>query len=251
MPATIPGGRRFTTGDRVPANAYRVPPERLLTGASLGNLEMFLKLTPESDVAALWSALDTQIYCGRWLAQIYVTGERATAVETIHAPAYQATAYRGGGLTIRKRTFLPFRDSMLQIAYMTVTLENLTAAPIDAAIICDVHYPAFVWPGVYKVPDITQRNKRVENVERGGAVISSTSGRETEVRVFGADVEPVSTNLNDRGLNQAYSVTVPARATSTIAMRMAISNVGAEAGLRLFDDAPSAAAALVETEASY
>jgi glycogen debranching enzyme len=235
----------------VPANAYRCPPERLLTGASLGNLEMFLKLTPESDVAALWSALDTQIYCGRWLAQIYVAGERASAVETIHAPAYQETAYRGGGLNIRKRTFLPFRESMLQIAYMTISMENPTTAPIDAAIICDVHYPAFVWPGVYKVPDITQRNKRVENVERNGAVVSSTAGRETEVRVFGADVAPVSTNLNDRGLNQAYSATVPARSTRTIAMRMAISNVGAEAALRLFEDAPSAAAALVETEASY
>lgn len=235
----------------MPANAYRCPPERLLTGASLGNLELFLKLTPESDVAALWSALDTQIYCGRWLTQIYVAGERAGAVETIHAPAYQGTTYGGGGLVIRKRAFLPFRESMLQIAYLTVTLENPTAAPIDAAIMCDVHYPAFVWPGVYKVPDIGQRNKRVEHVERDGAVISSTIGRDHEVRVFGADVPPASTHLNDRGLNQAYSVRVPARSTRTVALRMAISNLGQQSALRTFDDAPSAADSLAETEASY
>ena len=235
----------------MPANAYRVPPERLLTGASLGNLELFLKLTPESDVAALWSAIDTQFYCGRWLTQIYVAGERAVAVETIHAPAYQGTSYAGGGLVIRKRAFLPFRETMLQIAYMTVTMENPTGAAIDAAIMCDVHYPAFVWPGVYKVPDIGQRNKRVENAERDGAVISSTIGRENEVRVFGANVLTASTHLNDRGLNQAYSVKVPARETRTVAMRMAISNLGREAALKIFDDAPSAADTLAETEASY
>jgi glycogen debranching enzyme len=222
-----------------------------LTGASLGNLELFLKLTPESDIAALWSAIDSQIYCGRWLTQIYVAGDRAAAVETIHAPAYQGTSYVGGSLHIHKRAFLPFRESMLQIAYMTVSLENPTSAAVDAAIICDVHYPAFVWPGVYKVPDIGQRNKRVEHTERDGAVISSTVGRETEVRVFGADVQPVSTHLSDRGLNQAFAVKVPPRESRTVAIRMAISNLGREAALHLFDDAPPAATALGEAEASY
>jgi hypothetical protein len=222
-----------------------------MTGASLGNLELFLKLTPTSDVAGLWSALDNEVYCGRWVTQIYVGGATAKAVETTHAPAFQSTRYQIGELTIEKMTFVPVRADLLRVVYSTVTVDNPSDVAIEAAVVCDIHYPAFVWPSVYKVPDLAQRNKRMTHVQRDGAVISKTIGREDEVRVFGADIAPAATGLNDLGLSQTYSLAVPARSRRTIAMRMAIDNGGTETALRGFDDASDVHAALDATKAAY
>src|SRR4029077_5888649 len=140
---------------------------------------------------------------------------------------------------------------LLRVVYCTVTVDNPSDAAIDAAIVCDIHYPAFVWPSVYKVPDLGQRNKPMAHVQGDGAVISKTIGREDEVRVFGADMEPAATGLNDLGLSQTYSLSVPARSRRTVALRMAVENGGSESALRGFDDASNVRAALDATKAAY
>jgi hypothetical protein len=235
----------------VSAHVYRYPPEKLLTGASLGNLELFLKLTAHSDVSCLWSAIDNQIYCGRWLTQIAVEHERAVAVETAHAPSFQETSYRCAGMAIRKRVFIPVRDSQLQIVHVQLDFENPTEAAIRAAVACDVHYPAFVWPGMYKVPDMAERNKRVANREIDGLIVSTTVGREMEARVFGADVEPADTALSDRGFVRSYAVDVPARGSRTIAINLAIGANGGEGVMRAYREAPPPDVTLGQAEAAY
>ncbi|MDQ6781746.1 MAG: hypothetical protein M3Z37_11425 [Candidatus Eremiobacteraeota bacterium] len=233
------------------AFAYRYPVDKLLTGASLGNLATFLKLTPQSDVASVWSALDNQFYCGRWVTHLYVNGERGLPIEMTHAAAYQETSYHCGPLRARKRTFLPMRGDSLQVVYVTVELENASAETQTAAIMCDIHYPAFVWPGTYKVPDQAQRNKRVEHKETNGYIVSSTIGKPGEVRVFGGDAEPVSTYVSDRGLSRTYSVSVPAGATASASFAMGVGNAGEEAALNAYRSLPSAARALQDAQEYY
>ncbi len=231
--------------------AYRYPVDRLLNGASFGNAETFLKLTPQSDVAGLWSALDDQEYCGRWVTHVYIGGERSQALETVFRPAFQETSYSCGALSVRKRTFLPMRGEHLQIVYMIVEIDNPTNQPYDAGIMCDVHYPAFVWPGMYKVPDQDQRAKRIDNREQNRQIVSVTRGREHEVRVFFADAEVAATYAGDRGFSRTYHAHVPARAGARIALTLSISNKGDRAALTAMRKAPNADVALAQTEAFY
>jgi len=234
----------------VPAFAYRYPVDKLLTGACLGNLASFLKLTPQSDVAGYWGASDNQFYCGRWVTHMYVAGERAMPVDTTHADAYQETSYTCGAIRIRKRTFLPMCDP-LRVVYVVVTFENLGADEHAAAVMCDVHYPAFVWPGTYKIPDQGQRNKRVSHKEQDGLIISATVGRPDEVRVFAGSGEPTSTYVSDRGFSRTYGVTVRPNASATIAFSLAISHQGEATALTTHRTAPRAEEALAEAQAYY
>jgi glycogen debranching enzyme len=234
----------------LPAFEYRYPADKLFTGASFGNLETFVKLTPHSDVAGLWSARDNQFYCGRWVTHAFVGGERATAVDTIHAQAFQETTYVCGSLRIRKRVFLPMREP-LSVLRVMLEFANDTDAPVEAAVMCDVHYPAFVWPNTYKVPDHAQRNKRVSNREEDGLILSATVDRPNEVRVFGGEPEVVSTYVSDRGFSRTFSLVVPQRSTITTSFAMAIGDRGERDAVRTFREAPTAAAALTETNEFY
>ncbi len=234
----------------MPAFAYRYPVDKLLTGASFGNLETFLKLTPQSDVAGLWSARDNQFYCGRWVTQFFVHGERASAVETTHAQAYQSTSYGCGSLRISKIVFLPMNEPF-GILRVLVDFRNDGDEAVEAAVMCDVHYPAFVWAGTYKVPDHAQRNKRVRNREEDGLIISTTIDRPQEVRVFGSDAEVVSTYVSDRGFSRTHSIRVEGRAMASMSFSMAISGSGEEQARRILHEAPAPRAALAETDAYY
>src|SRR6202023_353124 len=106
------------------------------------------------------------------------------------------------------RAFLPVRQDFPEIFLLVLPFEKETGLPLTATVSCDVHFPAFVWPGMYKVPEMSQRNKRVTNCERDDLIISSTVGQESEVRVFGADAEIASTSLSDRGFSRSYKVEV-------------------------------------------
>jgi hypothetical protein len=234
----------------VPAFAYRYAVDKLLTGASFGNLTEFVKLTPQTDVASLWSARDNQFYCGRWVTHMYVGGERAVPLETTHAQAYQETSYRCGALGVRKRAFVPMTEP-LAVLYVIVTFDNPTSDAVDAAVICDVHYPAFVWPGNYKVPDQAQRNKRVTNREQDGLIVSPTIGRPQEVRVFGGTAEPVSTYVSDRGFSRTYRVSVPPAGSTSVAFAMFISNEGEQAALQAYATLPPAQTAFESADAFY
>ena len=234
----------------MPTNAYRYPVDKLFTGACFGNLSSFLKLTPQSDISGYWNAFDNQFYCGRWVTQMYIAGERAVPIDTTHADAYQETSFTCGPVIIRKRTFLPMCEP-LQVVYVEVTFDNPTSEQVSAAVMCDVHYPAFVWPGTYKVPDQDQRNKRVTHKEQDGSIISETVGRPNEVRIFEGSAEPTSTYVTDRGFSRTFALTVPARSTAGIAFRMAISHKGEAAALAAHREAPVAADALVDTQEYY
>jgi hypothetical protein len=230
---------------------YRYPVERLISGAAFGNLETFLKLTPNSDVASLWSALDDQSYCGRWITHVFIHGERAGARETTFAPAYQATSYSCAGLAIEKRTFLPMAGAALRIVYQLLDIENPHDEPVDVAVMCDVHFPAFVWPGMYKVPEQAQRMKRVRNQERDGAIVSSTIGAEHEVRVFGSTMEPVATYVSERGFSRTFRLSVGPHDRARAGVALAISDKGEDAALAAYRTAPDGSSALAHAQAFY
>src|ERR1700736_873668 len=234
----------------MPTTAYRYPVDKLLTGACFGNLSSFLKLTPQSDISGYWNAFDNQFYCGRWVTHMYIAGERAIPIDTTHADAYQETSFTCGPIIIRKRTFLPMCEP-LQVGYIEVTFENPTGEQVNAAVMCDVHYPAFVWPGTYKVPDQDQRNKRVSHKELDDMIMSETVGRPNEVRIFTSSGEPTSTYVTDRGFSRTFALSVPARSTAAIAFRMAISHKGEAAALATHREAPAAEDALVDTQEYY
>ena len=230
---------------------YRYPVDRLISGAAYGNLETFLKLTPNSDIASLWSALDDQSYCGRWITHVYARGERAKARETTFEPAAQSTSYSCAGLAIEKRAFLPMRGGSLGGVYQLIEIDNPHDEPVDVAIMCDVHFPAFVWPGMYKVPEQAQRMKRVSNVERNGLLISTTIGDENEVRVFGSTMEAVATYLSERGFSRTFRLTVGARGQARAGIALAISDRGERSALSTFRKAPDAPSALADARAYY
>ncbi len=232
------------------AFAYRYPVDKLLTGASLGNFASFLKLTPQSDIAGFWSASDNQFYCGRWVTHFYVDGVRATPIETTHADAYQETSFACGPVRVRKRTFLPMCDP-LRVVYVVVVFENSGPETVLATAMCDVHYPAFVWPGTYKVPDQGQRNKRVAHSERDGLIVSATVGRSDEVRVFSGSAEVASTYVSDRGFSRTYAASVKPGERAEISFTLAISHLGESAALATHADAPRAAEALTDAQAFY
>ncbi|MBV8460945.1 MAG: hypothetical protein JO009_08655 [Candidatus Eremiobacteraeota bacterium] len=234
----------------MPAFAYRYPVDKLLTGASLGNPASFLKLTPQSDVAGLWNASDNQFYCGRWVTHMYVGGVRATPLETTHADAYQETSYTCGAVRIRKRTFLPMCEP-LRVMYVVVTFDHNGAEADTAAVMCDVTYPAFVWPGTYKVPDQAQRNKRFSHREHDGLLISSTIGRPNEIRVFSGSADVASTYVSDRGFSRTYSVPLQPKDQTSIWFTLSISHLGEAAALAAHADAPPAAEALAEAQSYY
>ena len=233
------------------ANVYRYPVDKLFTGSSLGNLEMFVKLTPQSDVAGVWSALDNQFYCGRWVTHFYVGGERAAPQETTFAAASQETSFACGPLQLRKRTFVPVRGQHLQIVCQIVEVSNPTDEARDVAVMCDAHYPAFVWPDASKIPELAQRNKRVTSKEQNGLIVSATVGREEEVRVFGGSLTPVSTYVTDRGFSRTFAMHVPPRSSERASLMLAISNNGSQAALATYKKAPPADAMLAETERFY
>ncbi|MBC5805273.1 MAG: hypothetical protein DLM53_02400 [Candidatus Eremiobacter antarcticus] len=235
----------------MPAFAYKYPVDKLLTGAALGNLATFLKLTPQSDLGSLWSAVDNQFYCGRWVTHMYVDGQRASPQDTTHADAYQETSYACGSLRGRKRIFLPMRGSHLQMVYVIVEVDNPTNEPHTVAVMCDLHYPAFVWPGTYKVPDHAQRDKRVSHSEMDGLIVSTTVGRPDEVRVFGGDAEPISTYASDRGFSRTYSLVAEPHGTSTVAFALGIGNRGEADAIMAYRSAPKAAQALAESQEYY
>jgi hypothetical protein len=230
---------------------YRYPVERLISGAAFGNFETFLKLTPHSDVASLWSALDDQSYCGRWITHVFVRGERATARETTFAPAYQGTAYSCAGLAIEKRTFLPMRGDALGTVYQLLDMENPDDEPVDVAVMCDLHFPAFVWPGMYKVPDQAQRMKRVRNEERNGLIVSSTVGDDNEVRVFGSTMEPVATYMGERGFSRTFRLTIGPHERARASITLAISDKGVRAAVTSYRKAPDGQTALGQAQAFY
>ena len=235
----------------MPAHVYRYPVDKLFTGSSLGNPQTFLRLTPQSDVAGLWSAADNQYYCGRFVTHVYVHGERATPHETAFHAAYQETTYSCAGLRINKRCFLPMRGEHLQTVYVMITVENPTAEPVEAALMCDTHFPAFVWPGTYKIPDQVQRNKRIAHKEIDGAIVSATVGKPSEVRVFGSSAPRVSTYVTDRGFSRTYRLQVPPFSTGSASLNLVISGQGEDAALAHFRALEPAAHALAAAEEYY
>ncbi len=178
-------------------------------------------------------------------------GERATPEETTFAPAHQETSFSCGPLRIRKQVFLPMRDQPLQVVYMVVEIENPTNDPADVAIMCDVHYPAFVWPGSSKVPEQPQRSKRVDNREEDGLIVSSTVGRRSEVRAFGASVEAVSTYVTERGFSRTYRVSAAPASAASVSLRLAISTNGEAEAISAFRGSRPAGEALSDAEAFF
>jgi hypothetical protein len=230
---------------------YRYPVERLISGAAYGNLETFLKLTPHSDIASLWSALDDQSYCGRWITHVFARGEKAKARETTFTPAYQSTTYSCAGLAIEKRAFLPMRGETLGVVYQLLDIENPHDDPVEVAVMCDVHFPAFVWPGMYKVPEQAQRMKRVRNVERDGLIVSATAGDENEVRVFGSTLETAATYLSERGFSRTFRLIVAPQERARAGIALAISDKGERDALTTYRKAPGAESALAQAQAFY
>ncbi len=88
---------------------------------------------------------------------------------------------------------------------------------------CDVHYPAFVWPGYLQGARSCPAQQTRPQSRGRWTDHHATVDRPSEVRVFGGDAEVVSTYVSDRGFSRTYSVCVPAGEAARISFALAIS----------------------------
>jgi len=123
--------------------------------------------------------------------------------------------------------------------------------PQGIAVMSDIHYPGFVWPNSYKVPDELQRGKRVNHSEQDHLIVSTTANRPDEARVFGANADAVATYVSDRGFSRTYHLVAPPRQTRSIDLMMAISGRGETEALSAFYEADPAPRALHDAVAFY
>src|SRR5258708_37922750 len=96
--------------------SYRYDVDALFTGSSLGNYVTFVRLSRETDVKGLWSAIDNKFYVGDWRVELELDGEASQPAETIFKPESQTTVYRRGKIALEKQFFVPFGRDERSIA---------------------------------------------------------------------------------------------------------------------------------------
>jgi len=83
--------------------SYTYPVSSLRAGSSLGNFYTFARLSADTDLKGLWSAIDDQYYLGEWNIDLFIDGIKLEAHSTEFNPESQETRYGEGNIDVRKR----------------------------------------------------------------------------------------------------------------------------------------------------
>ncbi|HEV8538975.1 MAG TPA: hypothetical protein VGR15_08670 [Bacteroidota bacterium] len=221
---------------------YRYPVESLFTGSSLGNFFTFARLSRETDLKGLWSALDNQFYVGEWTIELKLEDDLLEPTETFFRPESQTTVYCKKDQLVEKQFFIPFqRDnealvqpSILQSAIYLIRYTNTLHAPVRWVIRHTLTFPAVPSEKFTKQPPVEQTSKLVEIIEREHHCEVTTLGTPAEARIFGSTAKWMRCGSNDKGLTADYSYTVNPGETMEIPFVVAYSPQGVVEASRVF-----------------
>src|SRR5207245_11435798 len=93
-------------------------------------------------------------------------------------------------IEIQQTYFVPLGVPDLKVVYTLVRLRNFGEHPATITLHAQIHYPWIMLPEFSKLPDMTQKNKKVQSSLENGLVITETIGRPEEVRVLGTPLMP-------------------------------------------------------------
>ncbi len=208
---------------------YEYEVAKLRTGANYGNIELFSRADQYSNLAGLWCAQDDQFYCGRWAMRYSVSERSIPAERTFFRATHQTTTYHLDDVEIAQTFFVPLGVPDLKVAFTIVRLRNFAKQPVTISLHTQVQYPWVMLPEFSKLPDMTQKNKKVTSRLEDGLVITETVGRPSEVRVLGTPLfAPEQVSFDARSADLRYSIQVAGRGEIEIPFIMSISNQGVE-----------------------
>ncbi len=209
---------------------YEYEVAKLRTGANYGNIEIFSRADQYSNLAGLWCAQDDQFYCGRWVMRYSIEERLIPAERTFFRAAHQTTNYHLDDITVQQTYFVPLGVPDLKVAYTLVRLRNFSEQPATIAIHAQIQYPWVMLPEFSKLPDMTQKNKKVASRLEDNLIITETVGRPEEVRVWGSPLLlPQHATFDARSADLLYTVEIDGQDEIEIPFIMSISNTGIEA----------------------
>ncbi len=208
---------------------YEYEVAKLRTGANYGNIEIFSRADQYSNLAGLWCAEDDQFYCGRWVMRYSIDGQPIPAERTFFRATHQTTTYHLDDTEISQTYFVPLGVPDLRAAFTIIRLRNFTEQPTTIQVRAQIQYPWVMLPEFSKLPDMTQKNKKVSSKLEGGLVITETIGRPEEVRIVGTPLfTPHESHFDARSADLLYDVQIEGRGEVEIPFIMVISDKGSE-----------------------
>ena len=206
--------------------SYEYDVSKLWLGAHYGNLAIHARTDARSNLAGLWYAMDDQVYCGRMVLQFVAEDQRLIARSTQFNAEHQTTLHVADAVEVRKTFFVPYGTPDLCCAYTIARARNFLETPLTLTIEVSVQYPQFAWAEYVKLPDLSQKEKRVHSELQDGLVVTRTIGRENEVRVLGSNATLLDSRFDERAAHLRYTITIEPQQESEAAFVMVISNAG-------------------------
>ncbi len=219
--------------------------ENLTTGSSLGNLLMFVRFDPETNLEGLWHSLDNKFYCGRWRIVFYLNNQKLTPAETSFEPLSQVTEYHFKNLVVRKCAFLPYIrienfekfKSHLKKFFYIIEIENQNDESVDLKIEHDIILPAVDSPFFTKQPPTADKNKKFKILKTdNGFEIESNQGGE-EKRFLTSNFEFNETNFNEVEINASQNIRIRSGEKAKIFLLFSLGEFTYEGNIEiLFDE---------------
>ncbi len=169
---------------------------KLTTGSALGNLLLFARFDPESNLEGLWHSLDNKFYCGRWRIELYAE-EKLNPIETNFEVLSQETRYENvsGDLVVGKKAFIPYigienfekYKKYLKKFFYVLKVENKANKFIDLVITHDITLPAVDSQFFTKQPPVEEKYKKFKISENSGVIEIEAIGSNEEKRFFSSN----------------------------------------------------------------
>ncbi len=225
---------------------YTYPTGSLKLGSSLGNLWIFARTDPESNLLGLWASED-QWYCGRLKIQAWVDQQPLKATRTTFSPEGQAAEFEGGGVWMGKFVWVPYGTAHDRCVLWFVELENRLARAVRVQLRADATWPPIIEYDGFRRAEPEQQEKRVACRLRGGRLLAVTLPRHgksaAEARLFGvwADaLAPVAFHSGQPGWSRlTYECFLEPMGCNRLVMVLVTSPEGEGGVLRAWESLPN------------
>jgi len=239
--------------------SYTYPVSSLRVGSSLGNFYTFARLSADTDLKGLWSAIDDQYYLGEWNIDLFIDGIKLEAHSTEFNPESQETRYGEGHIDVRKRFLIPFSTdrrsqqlpSVLQAAIFIIRFTNNNAGAKQLLIRQSLVFPARPSELFIKQPPPDQCAKRVDIHEKEGRFEILTRGKPGEARIVGSPLPLRNQLLCDETLIIEYSLPAGPGETVEAPFVLAYSAAGVESADKIYLQCQHATDIAKESIAEY